>query len=110
MQRASAAAVHMRFFAPIHVPLVCISILLPSAMAAMPYNPTRILRSDNNVYVFHPSLSSSSQFELRSIDISSNVAASDLPYTTLYPALPFLNSNTQRSFTPVLDNGGNMTV
>lgn len=79
-------------------------------MAAMPYNPTRILQNGTNLYVFQPSSSSSSQFQLGSIDISSTIVASALPYTTLYPVLPFLDSNTQHPFTPILDHGGNITV
>jgi hypothetical protein len=101
---------HRKSFALLHVPIVWFTILLPSTMAAMPYNPTRILQNGSNLYIFQPSSSSSSQFELGSIDISSKIDASDLPYTTLYPALPFLDSNTQRPFTPILDNGGNITV
>ncbi|KAF2117984.1 hypothetical protein BDV96DRAFT_620674 [Lophiotrema nucula] len=76
----------------------------------MPYVPTRILQNDTLLYVFQPSAGSSSQFELGSIDTSSKIVASALPYTTLYPTLPFLDSKTQRAFTPVLDDGGNITV
>jgi hypothetical protein len=95
----------------LRVPLVWLSILLlPIATAQMPYNPTRILHNGTTLYVFQPSSGSSSQFELGSIDISSKVASSDIPYTALYPTLPFLDGNTLRPFTPVLDNGGNMTV
>jgi hypothetical protein len=100
----------MRSFALLYVPLLWLAILLPTTMAAMPYNPTRILQNGTNLYVFQPSSSSSTQFQLGSIDISSKIDASDLSYTTFYPTLPFLESNTQRPFTPILDNGGNITV
>ncbi|CAO2658555.1 Nn.00g062780.m01.CDS01 [Neocucurbitaria sp. VM-36] len=79
-------------------------------MAQMPYNPTRILQHDNLLYVFQPSSQAPYQFQLGSIDVSSPVVAADLPYTTLYPTLPFLDDQQLRAFTPVLDNGGNLTV
>ncbi|KAJ4364969.1 hypothetical protein N0V83_008585 [Neocucurbitaria cava] len=87
-----------------------LALLLPITMAQMPYNPTRILQHDNLLYVFQPSSQSSSQFQLGSIDVSSHVVAANLPYTTLYPTLPFLDDDVLRAFTPILDNGGNLTV
>lgn len=76
----------------------------------MPYNPTQILRHDNLLYVFQPSSHSSMQFQLRAVDVSSPVKAASLPYSTLQSTLPFLDNDTPRAFTPVLDNGGNITV
>jgi hypothetical protein len=78
--------------------------------AQMPNNPTRILRRDNLLYVFEPSSSTSSQFQLGSIDVSSHVDSARLPYTTLYPTLPFLDNSTPHAFTPLLDESGNITV
>jgi hypothetical protein len=87
-------------------------VLLVSAVvsAQFPYNPTRVLVSDNLVYVFQPSSQNPNQFELGSIDVSSRIEASSLPYTTLYYTLPFLKNGTSRAFTPILDGRGNMTV
>ncbi|ORX94661.1 hypothetical protein BCR34DRAFT_594359, partial [Clohesyomyces aquaticus] len=93
----------------LHVPLLW-GLLFRTAMAQMPYSPTRILQNGTLLYVYRPAPSSSSQFELGSIDMSSRVVASAVPFTTLYPTLPFLGSSTPRAFTPTLDNGGNMTV
>ncbi|RAR12593.1 galactose oxidase kelch beta-propeller [Stemphylium lycopersici] len=91
--------------------LVLLHISLLSTVAAqMPYNPTRILQSNDTLYAFRPSSKSSTQFQLSTIDISSTVEASDLPYNTLYSTLPFLDDNNSRPFTPVLDNGGGLTV
>jgi hypothetical protein len=87
--------------------------LLPFATVALaqpPRNPTRLLRDDNLVYVFEPASDGSSQFQLGSIDVSSRVSTANLPYTTLYPTLPFLDGRTPRAFTPLLDDGGNITV
>ncbi|KAF2653166.1 hypothetical protein K491DRAFT_769597 [Lophiostoma macrostomum CBS 122681] len=93
------------------LPLVWLFALVSSVQAAqMPYNPTRILQHDDLLYVFQPSSGSTSQFQLGSINISSSIAASNVPYTTLYPILPFLQANTPQAFTPILDNHGNMTV
>ncbi|KAJ4378373.1 hypothetical protein N0V86_006074 [Didymella sp. IMI 355093] len=76
----------------------------------MPYNPTRLLHNGDHVYVFQPSSQSSTQFQLGSIDISSKIDAASLPYTSLYTTLPFLDDKAPRAFTPILDNGGNLTV
>jgi hypothetical protein len=80
------------------------------AAAQMPGNPTRVLRHKNLLYIFEPASGTPSQFQLGSIDVSSRVDAARLPYTTLYPTLPFLNDNTRRGFTPLLNDGGNITV
>lgn len=79
-------------------------------MAQLPYNPTRILHHDTVLYVFQPASQSGHQFQLGSIDVSSPIVATNLPYTTLLPTLPFLQDDAPRAFTPILDNGGNLTV
>lgn len=79
-------------------------------MAQMPYTPTRILRHENVLYVFQPLPSPSTQFQLRSLDVSTHITASDLSYSTLSPTLPFLHDSSPRAFTPVLADGGNLTV
>jgi hypothetical protein len=99
---------YMLLIALMRVPLWIL--LLPVATAQLPYNPTRILQHGSSLYVFQPSPGSATHFELGSLDISSSIVASKLPYTTLYPTLPFLGSHEQRAFTPLLSNGGNMTV
>ncbi|KAH3957650.1 hypothetical protein HBH98_228590 [Parastagonospora nodorum] len=90
--------------------LLPISLLFTIAVAQTPNNPTRILRRDNLLYVFEPSSSTSSQFQLGTIDVSSPIDSARLPYTTLYPTLPFLDDTTPRAFTPLLDDSGNITV
>jgi len=86
------------------------SLLVSVVTAQMPGNPTRLLRKDNVLYVFQPSSSTDSQYQLGAIDVSSRVAAADPPYSTLFPALPFLDADGPRAFTPILHDGGNMTV
>ncbi|KAF1975987.1 hypothetical protein BU23DRAFT_551995 [Bimuria novae-zelandiae CBS 107.79] len=113
MRRSTAlptAASLLPSFAAVRIPLLWAALSLASTNAQMPYNPTRLLQSGTNVYVFRPSSSTPSQFELGSIDISSRIESSNLPVTTLYPTLPFLESDNQRPFSAVLDHGGNITV
>lgn len=98
-------AIWPRWHMVLHLPL-----LLPVVAAQMPYNPTRLLYSEDNVYIFQPSSKSSTQFQLGSIDVSTKINAASLPYTTLFPTLPFLDDKSSRAFTPILDDDGNMTV
>ncbi|KAF3040823.1 hypothetical protein E8E11_007907 [Didymella keratinophila] len=90
--------------------LLHIHLLTSAAVAQMPYNPTRLLRNGNQLYVFQPSSQSSTQFRLDSLDVSSKIGAANLPYTTLFTTLQFLDDKASRAFTPVLDDGGNLTV
>jgi len=76
----------------------------------MPYNPTRILQDNDTLYVFRPSPQSATQFQLDSVDISSKLVASNLPYNTISPTLPFLDDTAPRAFTPILGPDGNLTV
>ncbi|KAF2625634.1 hypothetical protein BU25DRAFT_412668 [Macroventuria anomochaeta] len=99
------SAIRLQWPALLHVPL-----LLSVSVAQMPYNPTRLLHNGDHLYVFQPSTRSSTQFQLGFIDVSTKIDAASLPYTTLYPTLPFLDDKILRAFTPVLDDGGNLTV
>lgn len=90
--------------------LLPVSLMLSIIAAQMPNNPTRVLRKDNLLYVFQPSSNTANQFQLSSVDVSSEVDSAQLPYTTLFPTLPFLDRNTPRAFTPILDDGDNITV
>lgn len=92
------------------ITLLQILLLISSAVAQMPYNPTRLFHSGKQLYVFRPSSQSPTQFRLDSIDVSSKISAANLPYTTLSTTLPFLDDEISRAFTPVLDDGGNLTI
>lgn len=89
--------------------LLSFTLTFAVAMAQMPHDPTRVLRHDSLLYIFEPS-SAANQFQLGSVDVSSPVNAARLPYTTLYATLPFLDANSPRAFTPLLDEEGNITV
>ena len=101
----ASSTIRLQWLAALPFPL-----LMSVAVAQMPYNPTRLLHNGDHLYVFEPASKSSTQFQLGSVDVSSKVDAASLPYTTLYPTLPFLDDKISRSFTPVLDDGGNLTV
>ncbi|KAF2742557.1 hypothetical protein M011DRAFT_412390 [Sporormia fimetaria CBS 119925] len=89
--------------------IACFSALLAVVTAEPPYHPTRILRNGTTIYVFRTQ-DTSSQFELGAFDIASTVTAARVPYRTLSPSLPFLDSNKPRAFTPVMQDGGHITV
>ncbi|KAF1833327.1 hypothetical protein BDW02DRAFT_500861 [Decorospora gaudefroyi] len=95
------------------LPWVALALLLSAhcvTATLTPYNPTRMLRNNESLYVFQPSPHSPTQFQLNSIDISSPVEAANPAYTTLYDTLPFLDDDAPRAFTPVMDSGGNLVV
>ncbi|PVI07887.1 hypothetical protein DM02DRAFT_497651, partial [Periconia macrospinosa] len=77
----------------------------------VPYNPTRVLHNGSLAYVFQPASDNSAQFQLGAIDLSSKVTAAKMPYTTLYPSLPFLDAKTPQPFNAILNGqGNNITV
>jgi hypothetical protein len=90
--------------------LLQLPLLLSTASAQMPYNPTRVLHNGTHLYVFQPSSSSSTQARLSSIDISAHIDAAKPHITTLYTTLPFLDDQHPLAFTPVIDDQGSLTV
>ncbi|EON62805.1 hypothetical protein W97_02030 [Coniosporium apollinis CBS 100218] len=97
------------------LPASLLLLLAAPSAAQLPYNPTRILsppRNETNdlLYVFRPSPASANQFELLSLDLSSEARADNLPLTTLYPSLPFLDADTAKAFASVIDSNGDITV
>lgn len=79
-------------------------------LATLPYNPVRIIptNNSNSVYVFAPV--SSTQFSFAILDTSNSISASNLPLSTLYPSLPFLSSSKQKAFIPLIDDGDDIEV
>ncbi|KAF7571477.1 Atrophin-1 multi-domain protein [Pyrenophora tritici-repentis] len=98
----------IRSMSILHLALILSTVA--TSVAQMPYNPTRILQNNDTLYVFRPSSQSTAQFQLDSVDISSKLVASNLPYNTISSTLPFLDDTTPRAFTPILDHDGNLTV
>ncbi|RMZ66123.1 galactose oxidase kelch beta-propeller [Pyrenophora seminiperda CCB06] len=92
------------------LPLSLIFTTAATSAAEMPYSPTRILQNNDSLYIFRPSSQSATQFQLDSVDISSELVASNLPYSTISSTLPFLDDNAPRAFTPILAPNGSLTV
>ena len=85
---------------------------LGPVMATFPYNPTRFLSSptsDDVVYIFQPAASGSSDSQLLSLNTTSTLSATNLPYSTLSPTLPFLDGPGS-AYTPAIDDDGNILV
>ena len=81
-------------------------------MATFPYNPTKILSSptlDDVVYIFQPPTSGSSDSQLLALNTSSTLSATNLPYSTISPTLPFLDG-PKSAYTPTIDDNGNILV
>ncbi|KAI9852863.1 MAG: hypothetical protein M1838_004422 [Thelocarpon superellum] len=83
-------------------------------LANLPYNPARAFnnpRAENLFYLFLPNATaSSSDFQLLTLNASSTLAASNLQFETLSSSLPFLADGVSASFTPTVDEAGNISV
>src|SRR5215469_1989289 len=96
-------------------PLVLLMVGSISA-AQLPYNPTSVFLSPRNshlVYVLQPLGSSNTQFQLSSLDLKAQLTATGLPFSTIYPTLPFLdngNPTASTAFTALMDSSANITV
>ena len=75
----------------------------------LPYNPTRILLPPENddylAYIIQPSSSGVSKPQLLAVENAATIRASDIPFATLTPSLPF---GENEAFTPVIDQGGSI--
>ena len=82
-----------------------------ATVAQLPYNPTRLLVSQNgsSAYIFSQQ-PSSSQFELVLLNTSDTVHASTPSLSTIYASLPFLSTSTPKAFIPLIDDEGDITV
>ncbi|CAF9914458.1 hypothetical protein IMSHALPRED_001915 [Imshaugia aleurites] len=81
-------------------------------MATFPYNPTRILSSpasDDLIYIFQPATPGSPDSQLLALNTTSMLGATNLPYSTISPTLPFLDG-PQSAYTPTIDDKGNILV
>jgi hypothetical protein len=76
---------------------------------SLPYNPTSIFLSsdEDTAYVFVQS-SSSAQYQLGSLNISTTLSTSNLAIDTLWPNLPFAENSS--AFIPSLSSTGEINV
>ncbi|KAI9848193.1 MAG: hypothetical protein M1837_000867 [Sclerophora amabilis] len=61
-------------------------------------------------YVFQPHEDSQPEFRLLTLNISSPLDSSNLPFSTLSPSLPFLQNGDEVAMTPLVDDRGNISV
>lgn len=118
MAASPAATCPIKFDPNLRVMQSCISrtyfafltSLLSAAMAGgMPYLPTRILSSqDDLVYLFRPPTPMSSRSMLMALNTSRRLDSADIQYLTLSDPLPFLNDEDGEAFTPTIDTEGKM--
>lgn len=81
-------------------------------MATFPYNPTRILSSPTSedvVYVFRPASAGSPDSQLLALNTTNTLGATNLPYSTISPTLPFMDG-PESAYTPTIDDDGNILV
>jgi hypothetical protein len=88
-----------------------LALIASAAATQLPYNPTRILLSQNgsSAYIFSPQ-PSSSQFDLVILNTSHTVEASNPALSTIYSRPPFLSDSPSNAFIPLLDDEGDITV
>jgi hypothetical protein len=94
-------------------PFILLLIIQVASAVQLPYNPTRILVSSQNsrqAYIFQPVSSSSSQWQLGSLDLSSQVSTTGLSISTIQSTLPFLSDSTYIPFSASIDNNGTIYV
>jgi hypothetical protein len=95
-----------------HYPLLLSALVaLFSPSTAIPYNPTSIFLSpqhnDSLAYILRPN---SAGTEFLSLNLSSNINADNLSYTTLLSNTPFHSADGNSTFTPAIDEQGLITV
>ena len=81
-------------------------------MATFPYNPTRILSSPPSkdvVYMFRPAGAGFPDSQLLALNTTNTFGATNLPYSTISPTLPFLDG-PDSAYTPTIDDNGNILV
>lgn len=87
------------------------ALLSPAMAGGIPYLPTRILSSqDDLVYVFRPPNPISSRSMLQALNTSRRLDSANIEYSTLFDPLPFLNDEDGEAFTPTIDTDGQMMV
>ena len=93
------------------LPVSLAALLATPALARLPYNPTRILVSQNGsaAYIFSPQ-ASSSQFGLDFLNISDTLTTSKSSFSATGSTLPFLSSSSEDAFIPLLSQEGDIIV
>ncbi|KEQ59016.1 uncharacterized protein M437DRAFT_57963 [Aureobasidium melanogenum CBS 110374] len=101
------------------IPVVGLLALATAQVSALdqPYNPTHIVIPEQNdeddqtvsyAYILQPN--ANGQASLLSLDLTNSLEASKLSLTTLYDSLPFLETTSNRAYTPLKGSEQNITV
>ncbi|KAG9648686.1 hypothetical protein KCV04_g2213, partial [Aureobasidium melanogenum] len=101
------------------IPVVGLLALATAQASALdlPYNPTHIVIPEQNdeddqtvsyAYILQPN--TNGQASLLSLDLTNSLEASKLSLTTLYDSLPFLETTSNRAYTPLKGSEQNITV
>ena len=79
---------------------------------SLPYNPSHILWPPNSTtaYIFQPSIGSSGQSKLLTIDLTDTLHASDLSIETISSSLPFLADEELIPYNPAIESDGSIAV
>jgi hypothetical protein len=95
-----------------YYPLLLSALGLFSPSTAVPYTPTSIFLSPQHngslAYILQPS--STGETEFLSLNLSSNINADNLSYSTLLRGTPFHGTNQNSTFIPAIDEQGLITV
>ena len=82
-------------------------------MAALPYHPTRIFSSpasNDTIYILHPGSTDSVPPQLLALNTTKTLSSTNLPYSTISPTLPFVDGTQNGSYTPAIDQKGQIWV
>jgi hypothetical protein len=93
-----------------HIPFALLALSAKPATAGFPYNPTRVLVTNNGsaAYIFS-SQTTTSQADFQLLNISDSIDTSRPSLSTLTTGLPFLSSSSAKAFTPIL-NAGDLNI
>lgn len=103
-----------KYFRIFDLPVSLLALLAVPAFADLPYSPTKVFLSPVHngelAYVLQPTSASPSSFRLLSLNITSMLHTSNLPYKALSTSLPFLDGDSGVAFTPIIDGWGGISV
>jgi len=96
------------------LPFTLLILIAQAVHADLPYNPTRIFATQDNIYILDPASATLPQGQLRSFKTNTNLDAGSLSAKTV-GYLPWYdpnasNTNSATSYTPVLDTDGGIAV
>lgn len=98
----------------VRLPFTLLILIAQAVYADLPYNPTHIFATQNNIYILDPASITLPQGQLRSFKTNTNLDSSSLSAKTV-GYLPWYdpnasNTNSATSYTPVLDTDGGIAV